>query len=88
LEPALEDATRISSHRIDNVQYEIQIRDVALAAVLLLKKQDPKQFGFDRIQLNDSNVFNFGTVGFENEDKRKQAFAKYQEFKAHENDSR
>ena len=32
LEPALEDATRISSHRIDNVQYEIQIRDVALAA--------------------------------------------------------
>ena len=88
LEPALEDATRISSHRIDNVQYEIQIRDVALAAILLLKKQDPKQFGFERIQLNDSNVFNFGTVGFENEDKRKQAFAKYQEFKAHENDPR
>lgn len=88
LEPALEDATRISSHRIDNVQYDIQIRDVALAAVLLLKKQDPKRFGFERIQLNNSNVFNFGTVGFENEDKRKQAFAKYQEFKAHENDPR
>jgi hypothetical protein len=88
LEPALEDAARISAHRIDNVQYEIQIRDVALMAVLLLKKQDPKRFGFERIQLNDSNVFNFGTVGFENEDKRKQAFAKYQEFKAHENDPR
>ncbi len=88
LEPALEDATRINSHRIDNVQYEIQIRDVALAAILLLKKQDPKRFGFDRIQLNDSNVFNFGTVGFENEDKRKQAFARYEEFKAHENDPR
>lgn len=88
LEPALEDATRISSHRIDNVQYDTQTRDVALAAILLLKKQDPKRFGFERIQFNDSNVFNFGTVGFENEDKRKQAFAKYQEFKAHENDPR
>jgi hypothetical protein len=88
LEPALEDAARISAHRIDNVQYEIQIRDVALVAILLLKKQDPKRFGFERIQLNDSNVFNYGTVGFENEDKRKQAFAKYQEFKAHENDPR
>jgi hypothetical protein len=88
LESALEDATRISSHRIDNVQYETQLRDVALAAILFLKKQDPKKFGFERIQLNESNVFIFGTVGFENEDKRKQAFAKYQEFRAHENDPR
>jgi hypothetical protein len=82
LETALDDATRISSHRIDNVQYETQLRDVALAALLLLKKQDPKQFGFDRIKMNESNVFIFGTIGFENEDKRKQAFAKYEEFKA------
>jgi len=81
LETALDDATRISAHRIDNVQYETQLRDVALAAVLILKKQDPKQFGFDRMRMNDSNVFIFGTIGFENEDKRKQAFAKYQEFK-------
>jgi hypothetical protein len=88
LESALEDATRISSHRIDNVQYETQLRDVALAAILFLKKQDPKKFGFERIQLNESNVFIFGTVGFENEDKRKQAFAKYQEFRTHENDPR
>jgi hypothetical protein len=88
LESALDDATRISSHRIDNVQYETQLRDVALAAVLLLKKQDPKTFGFERIQFNESNVFNYGTVGFENEDKRKLAFDKYREFKAHENDPR
>jgi hypothetical protein len=88
LEPALTDTTRISSHRINNVQYETQLRDVALAALLFLKKQDPKQFGFDRIQFNESNVFNYGTVGFENEDQRKQAFAKYDEFKAHENDPR
>jgi hypothetical protein len=33
-------------------------------------------------------VFNYGTVGFENEDKRKLAFDKYREFKAHENDPR
>lgn len=81
LETALDDASRISAHRIDNVQYETQLRDVALAAVLILRKQDPKQFGFHRIRMNESTVFNFGTIGFENEDKRKQAFAKYQEFK-------
>lgn len=82
VEATLDDPTRISSHRIDNVQYETQLRDVALAAVLFLRKQDPKQFGFDRIQLNQNNVFNYGTVGFENDDKRKQAFDKYREFKA------
>ncbi len=82
LEAAFLDVTRISAHRIDNVQYETQLRDVALAAVLILQKQDPKQFGFERIQRSESTVFNFGTLGFQNEDKRKQAFAKYQEFKA------
>lgn len=81
LETALEDATRLGSHRSDNVQYETQLRDVALAALLILKQQDPKQFGFDRIKMSESSVFNFGTIGFENEDKRKQAFAKYQELK-------
>ena len=88
LEPSLGDAARITAHRVDNVQYEIQVRDVALVSLLLLKKQDPKQFGFDRFQLNEVNLLNFGTLGFENEDKRKQAFAKYDEFKAHENDPR
>jgi len=82
LDAALDDATRISAHRIDNVQYETQLRDVALAAILILQKQDPKQFGFDRIKMNESSVFIFGTIGFENEDKRKQAFAKYHEFQA------
>ncbi len=81
-EAALTDASRLSSQRINNVQYETQLRDVALAALLLLKKQDPKQFGFDRIQLNDSTLFNLGTVGFENEDQRKAAFDKYHEFQA------
>jgi len=88
VEPSLQDATRIAAHRVDNVQYEIQVRDVALVSILLLKKQDPKRFGFDRFQLNEVNLLNFGTIGFENEDKRKQAFAKYDEFTAHETDPR
>jgi len=88
VEPSLQDATRIAAHRVDNVPYEIQVRDVALVSILLLKKQDPKRFGFDRFQLNEVNLLNFGTIGFENEDKRKQAFAKYDEFTAHETDPR
>jgi hypothetical protein len=48
---------------------------------LILRKEDPKKFGFDRIQINDSTAFITSTVGFETDDKRKQVFAKYQELK-------
>ena len=47
-----------------------------------MKKLDPKKFGFDRIQEHPTNVFLTNTVGFENDAKRKQAFAKWNEYKA------
>jgi HEAT repeat protein len=81
LESLLEDASRCSAQRIDNITYETQVRDVALASILILRKEDPKKFGFDRIQINDSTAFITSTVGFETDDKRKQVFAKYQELK-------
>ncbi len=77
LEDLLEDTGRCSAHRINNVTYETQIRDVALAAILIMQDQDPKKFGFNRIQRNETSVFSTSTVGFENEDKRKKVFAKY-----------
>ena len=77
LEELLEDTARCSAQRINNVTYETQVRDVALAAILIIRDQDPKKFGFNRIQLNDTNVFITSTVGFENEDKRKKVFDKY-----------
>ena len=76
---------RVSSRgRLKNISYEAQIRDVALAAILIMKKQDPKKFGFDRIQQNTTNAFVTSTVGFENDEKRNKTFAKWKEFKSGE----
>ncbi len=82
LDTLLDDPSRCSAHRVNNVTFETQIRDVALVAILILKGQDPKQFGFSRIQENPATVFTTSTVGFENEDRRKQAFAKYRQFQS------
>jgi hypothetical protein len=87
LESLLEDAARCTAHRVNNVTYETQIRDVALVAILILKKQDPKSFGFDRIQLNPTTSFSTSTVGFANDDTRKKAYKKYDEFRSRENGS-
>jgi hypothetical protein len=81
LEAVLDDQTRCSAYRVNNITYETQIRDVALAAILILRKEDPKKFGFGRIQTNPTTVFATNTVGFENEDRRKQALAKYRQFR-------
>jgi len=84
LESLLDDESRCASQRIKDVTYQTQIRDVALAAVLIMRKQDPKKFGFDRIQQHPTNVLVTSTVGFENDEKRNKAIAKWKEFKANE----
>jgi hypothetical protein len=81
LESLLDDTARCSAQRVNNVTYETQIRDVALAALLLLKKQDPRSFGFERFQTNETTSFVTSTVGFENDDRRKKVFDKYATFK-------
>lgn len=80
LEKLLEDPSRISTQRINNVNYETQLRDIALAALLLLKQQDPKDFGFDRFQRDPANAFITSTVGFEDEAKRMVAMEKWRKF--------
>ncbi len=82
LEALLDDSSRCNAHRVNNVTFETQIRDVALVAILKLRKQDPKQFGFRRIQEDSATVFTISTVGFESEERRKQVFDKYHQFLA------
>ena len=84
IEPLLEDTARCGAHRDGSVQYETQVRDVALAAILLMKKQDPKQFGFTRFQPVPQSILNVSSVGFENDDKRNEALAKWRAFKQQE----
>ncbi|MCH5374980.1 MAG: hypothetical protein JJ992_13470, partial [Planctomycetes bacterium] len=41
---------------------------------------DPKDFGFDRLQKNEMSVFITSTAGFEDDEKRKEAFKKWHAF--------
>jgi hypothetical protein len=84
LEGLLEDQARCATQRIGDKTYETQLRDVALAAILLLEDKDPKDFGFDRIQRNDMNVFVTGTVGFASDELRQQALQKLRDSRAAE----
>lgn len=86
LESLLDDDARCTQQRIKNVTYEAQIRDVALAALLCMTDQDPKEFGFERYQANSTNLFITSTVGFENDAKRQKVFAKWKEFRDSQKD--
>lgn len=84
LETLLEDESRCAIQRVQDRTYETQLRDVALAAILLMQNEDPKDYGFERIQLHNVNVFVTGTAGFDSDEKRQATFAKFREFRDRE----
>ena len=61
-----------TTQTVNNVKYSTQIRDVALATIILIAKADHKKFGFDRIRLNGTS-FTLNTIGFANDEARKKA---------------
>ena len=84
LETLLHDKTLVSRPRINNMVYEAQLRDVALAALVHLTKQDHKDFGFDRLQSHPTLVFNTSTLGFADEKQREAAQQKWREYREEE----
>ena len=70
------------TQRINNVQYQTQLRDVAIAAMLILAKEDPKRYGFPRILVNASGQFSYGRVGFTDDEARGKTRAKWDTFRA------
>lgn len=75
-----EDRTICYTQRINNVTYQTQVRDVALAAAIHLLGEDPKTFGFTRIQQNSLMLYQPGTISFANEKDRLAAFDKWEQF--------
>jgi len=61
-----------TTQTVDKVKYSTQIRDVALATIILIAKADHKKFGFDRIRLSGSS-FTLNTIGFADDEARKKA---------------
>ncbi len=78
LESLLNDPTRCATQRVDNELFETQLRDVALAALLIMQDQDPRQFGFERLVENEATGFIPSTVGFANDQQREHAFDQWQ----------
>ena len=82
LEKMLDDPSPCGTWQVANVNISTQLRDVALAAVLILHKKDPKQFGFERLQMSNPYGFAPMTAGFESEEKRAKTFDKWRAFRA------
>ena len=85
LEPFLQDTTKCGQMQIVNgapQPSDIQIRDVALAAMIHLSGQNPKDFGFEKIQTNEQTLFNVQTLGFADNEQRDTALKKWQDWSA------
>ncbi|MFO0901773.1 MAG: hypothetical protein U0939_02165 [Pirellulales bacterium] len=81
LEKMLDDPSPCGTWQVNNLNISTQLRDIALVAVLILHKKDPKQFGFERLQISNPYGFSPMTAGFENEEKRTKTFEKWRAFR-------
>ena len=57
-----------------NVAFQSQVRDVALAILLYLDGQDPKDFGFKKLRTSTNMVYQPNTLGFASDELRAAAF--------------
>ncbi len=87
IEPLLNDATPYGSSVAVGgaAKFRTEIRDIALATLVRLARQDPKEFGFDRLRSSASQVFNTGTLAFEDDNKREEAIQKWRTFRHQDN---
>jgi len=78
--PMLDDKTVCTAIQINKVMVQSQVRDVALAALLYMNKQDPKKYGFDQLQPHPQYLYTPQFLGFENDDKRIASLKKWKAF--------
>ncbi len=83
IEPLLDDSTPYggSVAVAGAAKYRTEIRDIALATLVHLTKQNPKDFGFDRLRSSSTQIFNTGSLAFENNEKREEAIRKWRAFR-------
>jgi hypothetical protein len=82
LEQIMEDQS-VCQNRLDpksKVTFQSQVRDVALAAIIQLSGEDPKQFGFHHLQTNSMYVFVLTSIGFASDEQRMQSRAMWADF--------
>lgn len=86
LETLLTDDKSCGTWQVNNVNITTQLRDVALASLVHMTRQEHKAYGFERLQLTQPYVFNPITAGFETAEKRNQALEKWRAYRARTKD--
>jgi hypothetical protein len=82
IEPLLKESVTVVSEENDGGQFETQIRDVALAAVIHLSGKKLPDFGFDASLAGQPILFQPGRYGFANSRKREAAFDRWKQHAA------
>ncbi len=80
IEKSLENVTVVNNSTINGKRRQTQLRDVALASLIYLAKQKPKDFGFADLQEAAPYLFNVSTLGFEDDAKREEALKKWKAY--------
>ena len=82
LEQLLDDPA-VCQQRTDSktkIKTQTQVRDIALAAIIFMSGEDPKEFGFTQLRENPTYVFVSSTAGFVGDQQREESRRKWREF--------
>lgn len=77
LDAALNDDTQFGNINVNGLQLNTQLRDVALAATIKLSGQQPRDYGFEGLQLTGGDLSSPHYAGFANDEKRQAARKKW-----------
>jgi hypothetical protein len=77
VEPFLDDKALITTVRFNDEQMTVELRDVAMGACVLLAKEKPADFGFERIRSEPASFSSYIYYGFTNDEKREAAHKKW-----------
>ena len=73
----IDDATPVDVYFSRGVLIKSQLRDIALAALIVRADKAPPDFGFKYLRRDDRMLFSPSTLGFKDEDERRAAFKKW-----------
>ncbi len=82
LKPLLTETNTCHTWYTGQAIIKTQVRDVALLGLLHMNGKDPKDYGWERLSENTQTVYSIHTCGFEDDEKREAAFAKWQKEQA------
>lgn len=82
LESLLDEHGECMTFQINNQQYKLEVRDLALAALLHMTGQELKEYGFQRAEKNPMFLYNPASLGFRDSDNRQAGVDKWKAWAA------